>query len=79
MKITLIQPRAGKYNPAYIHEPLNLGYLASYLKAHGFNEISIVISAFWEDDEKILGLCEGSDVVGFTATSPMMGHALSLA
>lgn len=79
MKITLIQPRAGKYNPAYIHEPLNLGYLASYLKEHGFPEIRIVVSAFWEDDETILDLCAGADVVGFTATSPMMGHALPLA
>ena len=79
MKITLIQPRAGKYNPAYVHEPLNLGYLASYLKEHGFDEIRIVVSAFWEDDVTILDLCEGADVVGFTATSPMMGHALPLA
>lgn len=79
MKITLIQPRAGKYNPAYIHEPLNLGYLASYLKEHGFSEIGLVVSAFWEDDETILGFCTGADVVGFTATSPMMGHALPLA
>ncbi len=79
MKITLIQPRAGKYNPAYIHEPLNLGYLASYLKEHGFPEIRIVVSAFWKDDVTILDLCEGADVVGFTATSPMMGHALPLA
>jgi len=78
MKIVLIQPRAGKYNPAYIHEPLNLGYLASYLKKNGFSETSIVVSAFWEDDETILGFCEGADVVGFTANSPMMGHALPL-
>lgn len=79
MKITLIQPRAGKYNPSYIHEPLNLGYLASYLKKNGFPEIGIAVSAFWEDDETILDLCIGADVVGFTATSPMMGHALPLA
>lgn len=79
MKITLVQPRAGRYNPAYIHEPLNLGYLASYLKEHGYNDIRIVVSAFSDDEETILSQCEGSDVVGFTATSPMMSHALALA
>jgi len=79
MKITLIQPRAGKYNPHHIHEPLNLGYLASYLKDWGFNEVGIIVSAFWEEDREIAELCDGSDVVGFTATSTMMNHALLLA
>jgi anaerobic magnesium-protoporphyrin IX monomethyl ester cyclase len=79
MKITLVQPKAGKYNPSYVHEPLNLGYLASYIKQKGFNDINIVVSAFWEDDSMIVDLCAKSDVVGFTATSPMMNHALFLA
>ena len=40
MKITLIQPRVG-HNPAYIHEPLNLGYLAAYLRQNGYGDIAI--------------------------------------
>ncbi|RLB83755.1 MAG: hypothetical protein DRH17_00955 [Deltaproteobacteria bacterium] len=79
MKITLVQPRPGKYNATYVHEPLNLGYLASYLKERGFDEVGIIVSAFWEDDKEIVKRCRESDVVGFTATSPMMAHALSLA
>ena len=79
MKITLIQPKAGRYAPSYIHEPLNLGYLASYMKEKGFQEVCIIVSAFEGDDEEIIGSCRESDIVGFTATSPMMSHALSLA
>jgi anaerobic magnesium-protoporphyrin IX monomethyl ester cyclase len=79
MKITLIQPKAGRYAPCYIHEPLNLGYLASYIKEGGFQEVCIIVSAFAGDDEEIIGLCRESDIIGFTATSPMMSHALLLA
>ncbi len=79
MKITLIQPKAGRYNPSYIHEPLNLGYLAGYLRRRGAGDVQIIVSAFYEDDRDILRRCEGSRLVGFTATSPMMKHALFLA
>lgn len=77
MKITLIQPRVG-HNPSYIHEPLNLGYIAAHLIENGYNDVSIHIGAFETDKEIISGVSE-ADIVGFTATSPMMKHAEELA
>lgn len=77
MKITLIQPRVG-HNPLYIHEPLNLGYLASYLIENGYKDVDIHIGAF-ETDDNIIASSSDADIVGFTATSPMMKHAKELA
>ncbi|MBI2857546.1 MAG: radical SAM protein [Chloroflexi bacterium] len=77
MKITLVQPRL-RNNPYYVHEPLNLGYLASYLIERGYKDIQIRIAAF-EADETILAAAQGSNIVAFTATSPMMSHARELA
>jgi anaerobic magnesium-protoporphyrin IX monomethyl ester cyclase len=79
MKVTLIQPRTGRHNPAYIHEPLGLGYLAGYLKAKGILDVKIIVSSFFREDREIIDRCRDSDMVGFTATSPMMKHALFLA
>lgn len=79
MNVTLIQPRAGRRNPSYIHEPLNLGYLAARLRRRGSGNVQIIVSAFHEDDRDILRRCRGSGLAGFTATSPMMKHALFLA
>jgi radical SAM superfamily enzyme YgiQ (UPF0313 family) len=77
MKITLIQPRVG-HNPSYIHEPLNLSYIAAYLIERGYKEVNIHIGAF-ETDKGIISEASDADIVGFTATSPMMKHAEELA
>jgi len=77
MKITLIQPRVG-HNPSYIHEPLNLGYIAAYLIERGYKDVNIHISAF-ETDKEIISDASEAAIVGFTATSPMMKHAEELA
>lgn len=77
MKVSLIQPKVG-HNPFYIHEPLNLGYLAAYLIENGYKDIDIHISAF-EDDDRIISAASDADIIGFTATSPMMSHAQELA
>jgi anaerobic magnesium-protoporphyrin IX monomethyl ester cyclase len=77
MTITLIQPRVG-HNPSYIHEPLNLGYIAAYLIESGYKDVDIHIGAF-ETDKGIISDASEADIVGFTATSPMMKHAEELA
>jgi radical SAM superfamily enzyme YgiQ (UPF0313 family) len=77
MKITLIQPRV-EHNPSYIHEPLNLGYIAAYLIERGYKNLDIHIGAF-ETDKEIISDASEADIVGFTATSPMMKHAEELA
>ena len=76
MKITLIQPRVG-HNPSYIHEPLNLGYIATYFIEKGYKDVSIHIGAF-ETDKEIISDVSEATIVGFTATSPMMKHAEEL-
>lgn len=77
MKITLIQPRVG-HNPSYIHEPLNLGYIAAYLIEKGHKNVDIHIGAF-ETDKEIISDASDADIIGFTATSPMMKHAEEMA
>jgi len=77
MKIVLIQPKHCVH-PDRAFEPLNLGYLAAYLRSKGYNDIAIHIGAY-ESDRKIIADAAGADVVGMTATSPMMTHAQRLA
>lgn len=62
----------------YIHEPLNLGYIAAYLLKNGYNDIKIHIGAF-ENDIEIINEVSNADIVGFTSTSPMMKHGEELA
>ncbi|MFC2040939.1 B12-binding domain-containing radical SAM protein [Chloroflexota bacterium] len=77
MKIVLIQPRVG-HNTSYIHEPLGLGYIAAFLILNGFKDVEIHIAAF-EADREIVSEAARAELVGFTATSPMMKHAKALA
>ena len=79
MKIVLIQPRGGELNPDHIHEPLNLGYLAASLNSRGFKDVSIVVGAFEPSDEEMIKKAQDADIIGFTATSPMIKQAMSLA
>ncbi len=78
MKVVLIQPKAYKHAPDWVNEPLNLGYLASYLRINGYKDVSIIIGA-WETDDKIVLEASQADIVGITATSPMMTHGRELA
>ena len=78
MKVVLIQPKAYKHAPDWVNEPLNLGYLASYLRKNGYTDVSIIIGA-WEIDEEIILKTSQADIVGITATSPMMTHGRELA
>ncbi|MBI4294794.1 MAG: radical SAM protein [Chloroflexi bacterium] len=55
-----------------------MGYLASYLAQRGYKDVDIHVAAF-ETDETIIDRARLCDVVGFTATSPMMKHARELA
>lgn len=73
MKIAFVQPRS-----FHTWEALNIGYLAAYLRAHGYQDISFY-SGFFESDEEIIEGCKRADIVGFSCTSPQMKHALSLA
>ncbi len=74
----MIQPKAYAHNPKHVFEPLNLGYLAGYLRRFGYPKIQIHIGAFEEDDAIVAGAAQ-ADVIGITATSPMMPHGLGLA
>ncbi len=78
MKITLIQPRSWKRKPRFVYEPLGLGYLVSYLKVHGYADISVKLSIF-DTDEEIINEGAKADIVGITAMSPMMLHGRQLA
>lgn len=78
MKIVLIQPKAYAHNPTHVNEPLNLGYLASYLRENGYKNIKILIGAFLSD-KQLIDISSKADIVGFTATSPMMTHGKKIA
>ncbi len=73
MKIVLIQPKT-----FHTWEALNLGYLASFLRLHGHNDLSFY-SGFFDSDGEIIKGCNDADIVGFSCTSPQMRHALNLA
>ena len=78
MKILLIQPKPYKDKPLYVFEPLNLGYLASFLRQKGYLDVRIRCGAF-DTDEDIVAEASKADLVGITATSPMMTHGRKLA
>ncbi|MFQ5787534.1 MAG: B12-binding domain-containing radical SAM protein [Thermodesulfobacteriota bacterium] len=73
MKIVFIQPRS-----FHTWEALNIGYLASYLRSHGYNDINFY-SGFFDSDEEVINGCRNADIIGFSCTSPQMKHALELA
>ena len=73
MKIALIQPKS-----FHTWEALNLGYIASYAKKHGFSNFKF-FSGFYETDDEIIAGCGDADIIGFTCTSPHMKHAEYLA
>ena len=73
MKIVIVQPKT-----FHTWEALNIGYLASYLREHGYYNLSFY-SGFFDPDEEIIKGCRDADIVGFSCTSPQMKHALHLA
>ncbi|MBI5408632.1 MAG: B12-binding domain-containing radical SAM protein [Nitrospirae bacterium] len=73
MKIALIQPKS-----FHAWEALNLGYIASFARKNGFEDIRF-FSGFFDSDEEIVAGCRDADVVGFSCTSPQMKHAEYLA
>jgi radical SAM superfamily enzyme YgiQ (UPF0313 family) len=73
VKIALIQPKS-----FHTWEALNLGYIASYAKAKGFNNFKF-FSGFYDSDDEIIAGCRDADIIGFTCTSPHMKHAEYLA
>lgn len=73
MKIVLIQPRS-----FHTWEALNLGYIGSFAKKHGFGDVAFY-SAFYDSDEGIVAGSTSADIIGFTCTSPHMKHAEYLA
>jgi anaerobic magnesium-protoporphyrin IX monomethyl ester cyclase len=79
LKIVLIQPGSGDFNPDHIHEPLNLGYLAGILNSRGFRDVSIIVGAFEQNVDTIIEKANKADVIGLTATTPMVKQALHLA
>jgi hypothetical protein len=73
MKIAFVQPRS-----FHTWEALSIGYLASHLRAKGYNNLAFY-SGFFDSDEEIIQGCRDADIVGFSCTSPQMAHALKLA
>ncbi|MFC2156950.1 B12-binding domain-containing radical SAM protein [Acidobacteriota bacterium] len=78
MRVVLIQPKAYRHAPDWVYEPMNLGYLGSYLISHGHKNVKVKIGA-WDTEKNIIKEASKADVVGITATSPMFIHGLHLA
>ncbi|MBD3272259.1 MAG: radical SAM protein [Elusimicrobia bacterium] len=73
MNIVFIQPRS-----FHCWEALNIGYLIASLKQYSTANIDF-FSGFYDTDQDIIQACSRADMVGISATSPQMRHALSLA
>jgi len=73
VKIVLIQPKS-----FHTWEALSLGYISSFLRLYGFDNLRFY-SAFFDHEEEIVDACVQGDIVGFTCTSPHVKNAVALA
>ncbi len=78
MKIVFVCPIASKYNPDMMIEPLNIGYLVSYLKSKGYNNMELYFGAFTPEEE-IVKKCVDADIVGFSTASAMVTQGVRIA
>lgn len=74
-KVALINP--GTFREHGIHEPINIGYIGAYLELHGV-EVKILDQLAGENVFKEL-LNFKPDVVGITATTPVISDAYKIA
>jgi len=68
MKVALINP--GKQKMFAVQEPLNLGFIASYLEKHNI-EVHIIDELSGQNVEKTINYLR-PDIVGITATTPLV-------
>lgn len=73
-RVALINPGKGEYVP---QEPLNLGFIASYLEKNGV-DVSIIDEMAGQNVRKEL-MKYPPDIVGITATTPVVTRAYKLA
>tara|TARA_Y100000310_G_scaffold343159_1_gene449510 strand:- start:25091 stop:26542 length:1452 start_codon:yes stop_codon:yes gene_type:complete len=78
MKIIFVIPKTSDFDPEFMLEPLHIGYMSSYLKSKGYNDLELIYGAFTNDEETI-ERCSKADIVGLNTTSPMLKHAVQLA
>jgi anaerobic magnesium-protoporphyrin IX monomethyl ester cyclase len=76
LKITLINP---SQNTRYPQPPLGLALLAAILEKHGYQVQILDTNAPGFTLEKAADAMKGVDIVGFTAMTPTIGRALSIA
>lgn len=75
MKVTLIEPKY--FN---IWESIGLAYIAAYIKKNYKGRLEVDYhQAYFDSDEEIISGAKGSDVVGFSCTSPTFKHGVHLA
>lgn len=72
MRIDLIQPRFSPHIDIIL-APLNLGYIASYLKSKGINDV-FIHSALIEKD--IFKKLKGADLIGVSVNTAVLKHAI---
>lgn len=78
MKVALVIPKSGN-KLATAGPPLNLGYLASYLRKYVDDvNVKIIDGIIGQDDKKLLEDFK-PDLVGLTATTPQINDAYRLA
>jgi radical SAM superfamily enzyme YgiQ (UPF0313 family) len=75
MKVALVNPGRGRRWT--VSEPLNLGYIASYLKQNGM-EVKIIDQLAGQDVNKEISAYV-PDIVGITATTPLAPAAYNIA
>lgn len=78
IKVALVNPKGGK-NISSASPPYNLAYLASYLKKYSQNTKIIIIDGLAGQDIKKELLDFKPDVIGITATTPVILSAYQIA
>jgi len=72
-KIVFVQPRWIQAWGA-----IGVGYIISYLRRYGYNNI-MFYSGFFDSDSEIIRGCEDADIIGFSCTSGQIKSGLELA
>ncbi|MFZ3073446.1 MAG: radical SAM protein [Thermodesulfobacteriota bacterium] len=76
-KVVLVSPGSSQRSWASPHPPINVGYIAAYLEAHGV-EVRIVDELAGQDAREAF-LRLKPDIVGITATTPLVPDAYRVA
>lgn len=75
MKVSLVRARYPS-----VWEPTNLMYISAFIKDRYKGDLQVkILDGYFDSDDEILKQVSGSDIIGFSGTTPQVPHILILA